>query len=107
MYSGFRVVASEVIGPVEETVQSGAAETRELRRYARADRAAGRASRVSGRWIAASQPKGTGRASAARRGRPASRGSCEKARLFQSDGALAHRERAYEVPPLYGTEKAV
>ena len=29
MYSGFRVVASEVIGPVEETVQSGAAETLE------------------------------------------------------------------------------
>src|SRR5947208_15847512 len=29
MYSGFRVLASEVIGPVEETVQSGAAETLE------------------------------------------------------------------------------
>ena len=52
-------------------------------------------------------PERAGGAAAARRGGLAGGGSGEEIGLFQSDGALAHRECAHEVPALYGTEKTV
>ena len=78
----------------------------ETDRESRAGRTAVGASGASGTGLERAHRARKNRAAAARRGRIAGRGGGRADELLQGHGALAYRQRAHQVPALYGTEPA-